>query len=75
MFIWRILELALVASVALFIISQIILPPFINKRFFWIFRKKERKLNGFVVNADMFMKVKKHYRIALYVDIHKLIMK
>ncbi|MDO8516954.1 MAG: hypothetical protein Q7S33_02410 [Nanoarchaeota archaeon] len=43
---WILLEWCLVITVAVFIISQIILPPFINKRFFWILRKKEKKLDA-----------------------------
>jgi hypothetical protein len=31
-------------AIAVMIISQIIIPPFINRRFFWLFRKSERKL-------------------------------
>lgn len=40
----RVVEFAALSAFALFVITQIIIPPFIGKPFFWSFRKTERAL-------------------------------
>ena len=42
---WVFGEFCLMAFIILFIVSQIIIPPVIGKRFFWLFRKEEKKIN------------------------------
>jgi len=44
MMIWRIIEPLLVVIFAIFLFTQIVLPPFIGKSFFWIFKKSEKRL-------------------------------
>jgi hypothetical protein len=39
---WPLLETVLVAIILVIIVTQIILPPFINKPFFWILRGPEK---------------------------------
>ena len=41
---WQILEPTLAIIVGLAIFTQVVLPPFINKRFFWLFRKSEKEI-------------------------------
>lgn len=41
---WKILEPALVVLVAIIILTQLVIPPFIGKRFFWALRKSEKRL-------------------------------
>lgn len=40
----RLIEVAVFALVGLFVLTQVILPPYIGKPFFWFFRKQEKKL-------------------------------
>ena len=42
--IWRYIEPPLIVMLAIFLFTQIALPPFIGKPFFWIFRKSEKQL-------------------------------
>lgn len=42
----RIVEFGVVALFVLIIVTQIILPPLIGKRFFWFFKKTEKNLRG-----------------------------
>ena len=44
MMIWRIIEPLLVGIFAIFLFTQVVLPPFIGKPFFWIFKKSEKRL-------------------------------
>ena len=44
MMIWRIVEPLLVVIFAIFLFTQVVLPPFIGKPFFWIFKKSEKRL-------------------------------
>lgn len=46
MAIWPIIEILLVLAIAILLLSQIVIPPFIGKPFFWIFRKAEKNLRG-----------------------------
>lgn len=40
----RVVEFAALSAFALFVITQMIIPPFIGKRFFWLFKKSEKQL-------------------------------
>ena len=42
--IWRYIEPPLIVMLAIFLFTQVALPPFIGKPFFWIFRKSEKQL-------------------------------
>lgn len=44
MAIWRLLEPLLLLLILIFTFTQVVLPPFIGKPFFWIFRKAEKNL-------------------------------
>lgn len=46
MAIWPIIEILFVLVIAILLLSQIVIPPFIGKPFFWIFRKAEKNLRG-----------------------------
>lgn len=39
---WATLEIALVVIVGVYFFTQIVLPPWIGKKYFWIHRKSER---------------------------------
>jgi len=39
---WEVLEVALIIIISVFVITQMIIPPFIRKPLFWVFRKVER---------------------------------
>ena len=41
---WILVQACLMVLIAIFITTQIILPPFMGKRFFFSFRKSERKI-------------------------------
>jgi hypothetical protein len=41
---WQITEVCLAILVGLVILTQMVLPPFIGKRFFWFFRKSEKAI-------------------------------
>jgi hypothetical protein len=41
---WQVMELCLAILVGLVILTQMVLPPFIGKRFFWFFRKSEKAI-------------------------------
>ena len=41
---WLFIEPALIIVVVLFVVTQMVIPPFIGKRFFWIFRKSEKRI-------------------------------
>lgn len=43
---WAIIEPCLFILIALFIISQWILPPFIGKPFFWIFKHSTNRIDN-----------------------------
>lgn len=45
MSLWVILEPVVIILTAVFILSQIIIPPLIGKQTFWIFRKSEKRLH------------------------------
>jgi len=42
--IWRYIEPLLVVIVAIFLVSQAVIPPFVGKSYFWIFKKSEKRL-------------------------------
>jgi len=42
--IWRYIEPPLIVMLAIFLLTQVALPPLIGKPFFWIFRKSEKQL-------------------------------
>lgn len=42
--IWRYIEPLLLVMIAVFLFTQVVLPSFIGKPFFWIFRKSEKRL-------------------------------
>jgi hypothetical protein len=43
---WEVGEICLIIIVGVFIISQLIIPPIIGKRFCWLFRKEEKKVEN-----------------------------
>lgn len=42
--IWRIIEPLVVAIAAIFLVSQVVIPPFVGKSYFWIFKRSEKRL-------------------------------
>jgi len=51
---WRILSPLFLLAVIILLVTQVVLPPFIGKRFFWIFRESERNLReseGILIEA------------------------
>lgn len=44
MFLWPIIQACLLVLVALFVITQIIMPAFTSKPFFWFFRNPDSEL-------------------------------
>jgi membrane-associated HD superfamily phosphohydrolase len=44
MFFWSVAEPCLTVLIAIILITQVILPPFINKPLFWFFRRSQRDL-------------------------------
>lgn len=48
MFFWSVAEPCLTVLLAIFLITQVILPPFINKPLFWFFRKSQKDLRKLV---------------------------
>lgn len=54
MSIWGLLEPLFVLLVLIVVLTQVVLPPILGKRFFWIFRKSEkRKRSGEAVLDDL----------------------
>ncbi len=45
MSLWVVFEPVVIVLTAVFILSQVVIPPFIGKKTFWIFRKSEKKLH------------------------------
>ena len=41
---WQVIELCIFALIAIFIITQWILPPWFDQPFFWIFRKNTKRI-------------------------------
>lgn len=41
---WRLIELLFLVFLVIFLFSQVVIPPLLNKPFFWLFRKSEREL-------------------------------
>lgn len=42
--IWKYVEPLLIVMFAIFLFTQVALPPFIGKPFFWIFKRSEKRL-------------------------------
>lgn len=43
-FIWSIIQFSILFILFLIVLTQIILPPFLDMPYFWLFRKEEKEL-------------------------------